>query len=162
MFIEMLSNKLGVSLGSLVDGTPFSTQNRLEETKDLMLKAGFHPYGHEIMYNGQTGEMIETEIFSGPTYYLRLKQMVEDKINYRTTGPMKLLTHQPVEGRSNEGGLRIGEMEKDVLVSHGISKFLNESTLSFKPINILKIHLDTVCLFKFRQTIFAEDVIFCY
>jgi len=129
MFLEMLSNKLGLSMGALVDGTPFSTQNRLEETKELMLKAGFHPYGHEVMYNGQTGEMIETEIFSGPTYYLRLKQMVEDKINYRTTGPMKLLTHQPVEGRSNEGGLRIGEMEKDILVSHGISKFLNESLM---------------------------------
>jgi len=63
----------------------------------------------------------------GPTYYLRLKHMVEDKINYRSEGPRTLLTHQPLEGRSNEGGLRIGEMERDSLVSHGVSNFLNES-----------------------------------
>jgi len=129
MFIELMSTKLGVSMGALVDSTPFSTQNRVGETKDLLVKAGFHPYGHEVMYNGQTGEMLEAEIFMGPTHYLRIKQMVEDKINYRNTGPKKLLTHQPVEGRSNDGGLRIGEMERDVLISHGISKFLNESLM---------------------------------
>ena len=129
MFIEMMTTKLGLHMGALVDGTPFSTQNRVGETKDLLLKAGFHPYGHEVMYNGETGEMMETEMFVGPTHYLRLKQMVEDKINYRATGPKKLLTHQPVEGRSNDGGLRIGEMERDILVSHGISRFLNESLL---------------------------------
>jgi DNA-directed RNA polymerase II subunit RPB2 len=129
MFIEMMSTKLGIHLGSLIDATPFSTQNRVSETSELLLKAGFQTYGHEMLYNGQTGEMIETEIFLGPTYYLRIKQMVEDKINYRDTGPKKLLTHQPVEGRSNEGGLRIGEMERDVLISHGLSKFLNESLM---------------------------------
>jgi DNA-directed RNA polymerase II subunit RPB2 len=129
MFLEMMSTKLGLHMGALVDGTPFSTQNRVGETRDLLAKAGFHPYGNEIMYNGQTGEMLEAEIFTGPTHYLRLKQMVEDKINYRATGPKKLLTHQPVEGRSNDGGLRIGEMERDVLLAHGISKFINESLM---------------------------------
>ena len=129
MFLEMMSNKLGVHLGALVDATPFSSKNRVVETRDLLSKIGFHPYGHETLYNGQTGEMMETEFFMAPCYYLRIKQMVEDKINYRATGPKKLLTHQPVEGRSNDGGLRIGEMERDVLVSHGISKFLNESLM---------------------------------
>jgi DNA-directed RNA polymerase II subunit RPB2 len=128
-FIETMSVKLGLNLGCLVDSTAFASKNRVLEVRDLLDKIGLHPHGHEILYNGQTGEMMESEIFMGPTYYLRIKQMVEDKINYRTTGPKKLLTHQPVEGRSNEGGLRIGEMERDVLISHGLSKFLNESLM---------------------------------
>ena len=128
-FLESMATKLGVEMGALTDGTPFSTQNRVAETSELLVKAGFHPYGHEVMYNGQTGEMMEAEIFMAPTYYIRSKLMVEDKINYRDTGPKKLLTHQPVEGRSNEGGLRIGEMERDCLITHGVSKFLNESLM---------------------------------
>jgi DNA-directed RNA polymerase II subunit RPB2 len=126
-FIESMSTKLGLEMGSLIDSTPFSTQNRVGETSELLLKAGFHPYGHELMYNGQTGEMMESEIFIAPTYYIRSKLMVEDKINYRSTGPRTLLTHQPLEGRAQEGGLRIGEMERDSLLSHGMSNFLNES-----------------------------------
>ena len=128
-FIEMMSTQLGVHVGSLVDSTAFSSNNLVSEMKDLLSKAGYHPYGHEILYNGHTGEMFETELFMGPTYYLRLKHMVEDKINYRSTGPKKLLTHQPVEGRANDGGLRIGEMERDGLVSHGVSRFLHESLM---------------------------------
>jgi DNA-directed RNA polymerase II subunit RPB2 len=127
--IEMMTTKAGVHLGCLTDATPFTTQNRLGEAKDMLLKSGFHPYGHEILYNGMNGEMIQSEIFMGPTFYLRLKQMVEDKINYRDEGPMKLLTHQPVEGRANDGGLKIGEMERDCLLSHGVAKFWNESMM---------------------------------
>ena len=128
-FIETMGTKVGVHVGSAVDSTAFSTQNRVGELKDLLTKLGYHPYGHEIMYNGQTGEMMDAEIFIGPTYYLRLKLMVDDKINYRSTGPRTLLTRQPVEGRANDGGLRIGEMERDGLISHGMSKFLNESSM---------------------------------
>ena len=127
--IEMMATKIGTNLGTLVDATPFSTQNRVSETRDLLVKIGYHPYGHEVMYNGMTGEMIQSEIFMAPAYYLRLKQMVEDKINYRDTGPRKLLTHQPTDGRANGGGLKIGEMERDCLISHGISKFWNESVM---------------------------------
>ena len=128
-FIETMAVKAGIEVGALVDSTPFATQNRIGEMKDFLLKLGMHPYGHEIMYNGQNGEMMDAEIFIGPTYYLRLKLMVDDKINYRTTGPRTMLTHQPVEGRANDGGLRIGEMERDILISHGASKFLNESMM---------------------------------
>lgn len=128
-FVESMSTKLGVHMGCSADSTAFSGSGRVPEVRGLLEKAGMHPMGHEIMYNGQTGEMINMEIFMGPTYYLRLKHMVEDKINYRSTGPKKLLTHQPVEGRSNDGGLRIGEMEKDVLAAHGMSKFLHESMM---------------------------------
>jgi DNA-directed RNA polymerase beta subunit len=73
--------------------------------------------------------MMEADVFMGPIYYQRLKHMVADKINSRDTGPKKLLTRQPTQGRGDEGGLRIGEMERDALISHGMSKFLTESMM---------------------------------
>ena len=128
-FLESMSNKIGVSLGTFIDGNAFSTQGRIMDTKEILTQLGYHPYGNEIMYNGMNGEMIESEMFMGPTYYLRLKHMVEDKINYRSTGPVTAMTHQPLEGRSKDGGLRIGEMERDSLLSHGMSNFLTESMM---------------------------------
>ena len=126
-FLEAATNKLGIHLGSFVDATPFSVNNRIPDLKAALLQMGFEPYSHEVLYNGMTGEQMDADIFMGPIYYQRLKQMVEDKINYRDTGPKTLLTHQPTQGRSNEGGMRIGEMERDALVSHGMSKFIRES-----------------------------------
>jgi DNA-directed RNA polymerase II subunit RPB2 len=128
-FVEMMSTKVGMTLGTLIDCNSYSTQNRMVEVKEILAQLGFNPYGHEVMYNGMTGEMMESDIFMGPAYYLRMKQMTEDKINYRTTGPRNNMTHQPVEGRANGGGLRIGEMERDSLLSHGISAFMQESMM---------------------------------
>lgn len=128
-FIEAASNKLGLSLGAFTDATPFTTTNRIGELRVALLQKGFEPYGSEVLYNGATGEIMEADIFMGPIYYQRLKHMVEDKINYRDTGPKKLLTRQPTQGRGDEGGLRIGEMERDALISHGMSKFLTESMM---------------------------------
>ena len=128
-WIESASGKLATHYGAVVDGTPFTTKNRVQVMHTLLRAEGFEPYGSEILYNGMTGEMMEAEIFMGPTYYQRMKHMVEDKINSRSTGPKKLLTRQPVEGRGDGGGLRIGEMERDVLVAHGISKFAHESLM---------------------------------
>lgn len=128
-FLEGMSSKIAVELGTTIDGTAFSTQQRLGDTKEALIQLGYHPYGNEFLYNGMNGELIEAEIFMGPTYYQRFKHMVEDKINYRSTGPRTLLTHQPLEGRANDGGLRIGEMERDSLISHGISSFLHESMM---------------------------------
>jgi DNA-directed RNA polymerase II subunit RPB2 len=78
------------------------------------------------MYNGMTGEQIETSIFIGPTYYQRLKHMTNDKQHSRSIGPMVNLTRQPAEGRSRDGGFRVGEMERDVMIAHGITNFLRE------------------------------------
>ena len=128
-FLEAASNKLGVKLGSFVDATPFTQTNRVGVLRKALIEHGFEPYSSEVLYNGYTGEMMEADIFMGPIYYQRLKHMVEDKINYRDTGPKTMLTHQPTQGRSDEGGLRIGEMERDALVSHGMSKFLTESMM---------------------------------
>ena len=128
-FLEAGSNKLGVKIGSFVDATPFTQTNRIGELRKSLIENGYEPYGSEVLYNGQTGEMMEADIFMGPIYYQRLKHMVADKINYRDTGPKKLLTKQPTQGRGDEGGLRIGEMERDALISHGMSKFLTESMM---------------------------------
>lgn len=125
--LEAMSNKLGIHLGTFVDATPFTVSRRAADLKSAMIELGFEPHGHEILYNGETGEMMAADIFMGPIYYQRLKHMVEDKINYRSTGPKTLMTHQPVHGRARGGGLAIGEMERDGMVAHGMSKFLHES-----------------------------------
>jgi DNA-directed RNA polymerase II subunit RPB2 len=123
--MENIFGKIGVRKGTLGDGTPYSHM-KVEDLKAHMLEMGLHPYGNEILYNGQTGEMMEAEIFMGPTFYQRLKHMVIDKSHSRARGPIVSLTRQPCEGRSRDGGLRVGEMERDCMISHGISVFTKE------------------------------------
>jgi DNA-directed RNA polymerase II subunit RPB2 len=128
--IEMLSGKLGLEIGVFGDCTAFidnGTKN--EYIGSLLLKNGYNTSGNEILYNGMTGEQIEANVFFGPTYYMRLKHMVKDKINYRAQGPRTLLTRQTVQGRANDGGLRIGEMERDGIIAHGAASFLNNSLM---------------------------------
>ena len=129
-FVESLSGKAVCNLGAFGDTTAFVNKGSKHELLGkLLTKSGFNKTGNQILYNGETGEQIQTEYFVGPTYYMRLKHMVKDKINYRAKGPRTVLTRQTVQGRANDGGLRIGEMERDSLISHGICGFLNESML---------------------------------
>jgi DNA-directed RNA polymerase II subunit RPB2 len=123
--LETMYGRVGTRLGTLGDGTPY-THLGLPELRQHMLNLGLHPHGNEIMYNGMTGEMMEVEIFIGTTHYQRLKHMVIDKQHSRSKGPIVSLTRQPCEGRSRDGGLRIGEMERDVFIAHGISAFAKE------------------------------------
>jgi DNA-directed RNA polymerase II subunit RPB2 len=123
--MENIFGKIGVRKGTLGDGTPYS-HLKVEDLRKHMLELGLHPYGNEILYNGQTGEMMEAEIFMGPTFYQRLKHMVIDKKHSRGKGPIVSLTRQPCEGRSRDGGLRVGEMERDCLLSHGAAAFTKE------------------------------------
>ena len=123
--LETMYSRVGVRTGNLGDGTPYSHLG-MEDLKVHMTNLGLHPYGNEIMYNGQTGEMMEVEIFIGTTYYQRLKHMVIDKCHSRGRGPIVSLTRQPCEGRARDGGLRVGEMERDCFISHGASVFTKE------------------------------------
>ena len=126
--VESLFGKACAMYGAYGDCTAFSTKGANAETYGKMLtKIGYHSSGNQILYNGMTGTQIYSEIYIGPTYYMRLKHMVKDKINYRATGPRTALTRQTVQGRSNDGGLRIGEMERDGILAHGASYFLTES-----------------------------------
>ena len=138
--LETLLGKAGVEVGKTGDGTAFAQLNafldeseQLEETSDrltemtgkrhpkrtillakkigdVLHEAGYNRYGNERMFNGMTGQMLEATIFIGPCHYMRLKHMVVDKVHARCTGPRQILTRQPVEGRSRDGGLRFGEV----------------------------------------------------
>jgi DNA-directed RNA polymerase II subunit RPB2 len=122
---ETLLGKVLLELGMFGDGTSFGNLNIHTIIKELH-KLGYESYGNEVMYNGLTGEQLETSIFIGPVFYQRLKHMVNDKQHSRSIGPMVNLTRQPAEGRSRDGGFRVGEMERDVLLGHGISRFCKE------------------------------------
>uniref|UniRef100_A0A6C0HIP2 DNA-directed RNA polymerase n=1 Tax=viral metagenome TaxID=1070528 RepID=A0A6C0HIP2_9ZZZZ len=128
--VECIIGKASTYYGAFSDCTAFVNKgSKIEIYEQILAKAGFHSQGNEVLYNGMTGDQIETSVFIGPTYYMRLKHMVKDKVNFRARGPNTALTHQPVSGRANDGGLRIGEMERDAVISHGISNFLQESMM---------------------------------
>jgi DNA-directed RNA polymerase II subunit RPB2 len=125
---ETLLGKVLLELGMFGDGTSFGTLDVKTIAQELQ-KNNYESYGNEIMYNGLTGEQLEMSVFIGPVFYQRLKHMVNDKVHSRSIGPMVQLTHQAAEGRSKGGGLRVGEMERDVLLSHGMTKFTRERLL---------------------------------
>ena len=122
---ETLLGKVLIDLGLFGDGTSFGKYDVKNICHELV-KIGYEAHGNELLYNGQTGEQIETSVFIGPCFYQRLKHMVSDKQHSRSEGPMVNLTRQPAEGRSRDGGLRFGEMERDCMISHGASLFTKE------------------------------------
>lgn len=131
--LELVSGKTGSLAGRYIDGTTFASENEADIRNEL-LSMGFRENGTEDLYSGITGEKYEAKIFVGNMYYLKLKHMVANKIHSRARGPIQLLTRQPTEGRAKEGGLRLGEMEKDTFVAHGASLLLKERFDSDKTI----------------------------
>ena len=122
---ETLLGKVLLELGGFGDGTSFGDFS-VKEIRKILLDMGKEIGGEEILYNGMTGEQIETNVFFGPAFYQRLKHMVADKMHSRSIGPMVVLTRQPAEGRARDGGLRFGEMERDCMISHGASRFTQD------------------------------------
>lgn len=131
--LELIGGKMGALSGRYVDGTTFDSEPEELMRKEL-LSLGFRENGTETLYNGITGEKMDARIFIGNMYYLKLKHMVANKIHSRARGPIQLLTRQPTEGRAKEGGLRLGEMEKDTFVAHGASLLLKERFDSDKTV----------------------------
>lgn len=131
MFVESLAGKSGCIHGMAQDSTPFrfsdSPQGSAIDYFGTQLKrAGFNYHGNEPMYSGITGEELAADIYVGVVYYQRLRHMVNDKFQVRTTGPVTALTGQPIKGRSKGGGIRVGEMERDALLAHGTAYLLQD------------------------------------
>jgi len=123
--IELLGGKVGALSGRYINGTTFDAEPE-EKLREELKSMGFRENGVETFYNGITGEVLKAKIFVGDMYYLKLKHLVANKLHSRARGPIQLLTRQPTEGRAKEGGLRLGEMEKDTFIAHGASLLLKE------------------------------------
>uniref|UniRef100_A0A0C9RVV7 DNA-directed RNA polymerase subunit beta n=1 Tax=Wollemia nobilis TaxID=56998 RepID=A0A0C9RVV7_9CONI len=140
--IECIMGKVAAHMGKEGDATPF-TDVTVDSISKALHKCGYQMRGFETMYNGHTGRKLSAMIFLGPTYYQRLKHMVDDKIHSRGRGPVQILTRQPAEGRSRDGGLRFGEMERDCMIAHGAAHFLKERL--FDQSDAYRIHVCERC-----------------
>ena len=155
--IESVASKVAANTGKFMDGTPFNNYD-VTQLPEILEKLGYQPHGTETMYCGITGKKMKSEIFIGPTYYMRLKHMVLDKVHSRSIGPRQALTRQPLEGRSRDGGLKIGEMEKDAMVAHGVGQFLKERLNETS--DITKVHVCDICG-RFASKVFDKDYYYC-
>ncbi|KAK6458367.1 DNA-directed RNA polymerase I [Scheffersomyces xylosifermentans] len=133
MFVESLAGKAGALHGIAQDSTPwiFSEDDTPADFfGEQLRKAGYNYHGNEPMYSGATGEELRADIYIGCVYYQRLRHMVNDKFQVRSTGPVNSLTMQPVKGRKRSGGIRVGEMERDALIGHGTAFLLQDRLLN--------------------------------
>jgi DNA-directed RNA polymerase subunit B len=131
--IEALAGKVGALAGRYINGTSFLSEHA-SDLRQQLFELGFRDDGTELLIDGRTGKQVPARIFVGNMYYLRLKHQVADKMQSRARGPIALLTRQPTEGKAKEGGLRLGEMEKECFIAHGASLLMKERFDSDKAI----------------------------
>jgi DNA-directed RNA polymerase subunit B' len=131
--IEIIAGKVAALSGKIIY-SPIFNPTPENEVRLLLAKHGYHDDGREPMYDARTGKKLESEVLIGSCFYQKLDHLVSNKIHARSRGPVTLLTKQPTEGRSKEGGLRLGEMEKDCLIAHGAALVLKERFDSDKSI----------------------------
>lgn len=133
MFVESLAGKAGALHGIAQDATPFTFSERdtaADHFGEQLRRAGYNFHGNEPMYSGITGREFQADIYLGVVYYQRLRHMVNDKFQVRTTGPIHNLTRQPVKGRKRAGGIRFGEMERDAVIAHGTAFLLQDRLMN--------------------------------
>ncbi|XP_074622886.1 DNA-directed RNA polymerase I subunit RPA2-like [Acropora palmata] len=133
MMVETMAGKSACLNGVVYDATPFTYSEddpAVNYFGNLLKQSGYNYYGTERMYSGTDGREFEADIFFGVVYYQRLRHMVADKFQVRSTGPIDILTHQPVQGRKRQGGIRFGEMERDALLAHGTSFLLQDRLMN--------------------------------
>ncbi|KZT29445.1 beta and beta-prime subunits of DNA dependent RNA-polymerase [Neolentinus lepideus HHB14362 ss-1] len=133
MLVESMAGKAGAMHGLAQDATPFKFSEKdtaIDYFGEQLLAAGYNYYGNEPMYSGITGQEFAADIYIGVVYYQRLRHMVLDKFQVRTTGPVDPVTRQPVKGRKRAGGIRFGEMERDALIAHGTSFLLQDRLMN--------------------------------
>jgi len=141
--IETLMSKVAALTGNEGIGTPFNKNVKVDDVANKLHESNYQRFGFEVMYNGMTGRKLDALIYLGPTYYQRLRHMVDDKIFSRARGQVQVLVRQPVEGRSRGGGLRFGEMERDCMIAHGSAQFLKERL--FEVSDAFRVHVCDRC-----------------
>eukprot|EP01097_Dermamoeba_algensis_P004902 TRINITY_DN3142_c0_g2_i1.p1 TRINITY_DN3142_c0_g2~~TRINITY_DN3142_c0_g2_i1.p1 ORF type:complete len:220 (-),score=33.02 TRINITY_DN3142_c0_g2_i1:39-698(-) len=140
--IELLAGKAGVLEGKMHYGTAFGGDS-VQMLSSILIQNGYNYSGKDMLTSGITGETLSAYIFFGPIYYQKLKHMVMDKMHARARGPRAVLTRQPTEGRSREGGLRLGEMERDCLIGYGAASLIMERLMLSS--DVFTVHVCMKC-----------------
>ena len=160
MLLESMAGKAGALHGYFPDSTPFQFHEEhkaIDYMGEQLKAAGYHYYGSEPLYSGVHGTVMQADIFMGVVYYQRLRHMVADKAQVRSTGPVMAITRQPVKGRKRGGGIRLGEMERDALLSHGVAFCLHDRLMNCSDAHVAKVCAECGSLHSVKAVLKTTD-----